>query len=70
MVDWVQVTEWQENKDLDGHTADENKFGSLHYSQGALDSHANFIGTLQPYILYLWEYLDAHNLLTTSFSKN
>jgi hypothetical protein len=21
MVDWVQVTEWQENKDLDGHTA-------------------------------------------------
>jgi len=54
-------------EDLDGHTADEDNFGSLRCSQGALESHANFLGTSQPYILYLWEYLDAHDLLRTSF---
>ncbi len=57
------------DKDLDGHTADKDMFGSLRCSQGALDSCANFLGTLQPYILYLWEYLDAHNLLKTSFQR-
>ncbi len=41
-------------------------FGSLtRCSKGALDSRANFLGTSQPYILYLWEY--AHDLLKTSF---
>ena len=57
--------------DLDGYNAGEDEedvFGSLmHCSQGALDSHANFLGTSQPYILYLWEYLNAHDLLKTSF---
>jgi hypothetical protein len=57
------------DKDLDGHTADEDMFGSLRCSQGALDSRANFLGTSQPYILYLWEYLDAHDLLKTSFQR-
>ncbi len=57
------------DEDLDGHTADEDVFGSLRCSQGALDSHANFLGTSQPYILYLWEYLDAHDLLKTSFQQ-
>ncbi len=57
------------DKDLDGHTADEDMFGSLHCSQGALDSRVNFLGTSQPYILYLWEYLDAHDLLKTSFQQ-
>ena len=34
---------------------EEDVFGSLTYcSQGALDSRANFLGTSQPYILYLW----------------
>ena len=57
------------DEDLDGHTADEDNFGSLRCSQGALDSRANFLGTSQPYILYLWEYLDAHDLLRTSFQR-
>jgi hypothetical protein len=57
------------DEDLDGHTADEYNFGSLRCSQGALDSRANFLGTSQPYILYLWEYLDAHDLLRTSFQR-
>jgi hypothetical protein len=57
------------DEDLDGHTADEDIFGSLHCAQGALDSRANFLGTSQPYILYLWEYLDAHDLLKTSFQR-
>ena len=57
------------DKDLDGHTADEDNFGSLHCSQGALGSCANFVGTSQLYILYLWEYLDVHNLLKTSFQQ-
>jgi hypothetical protein len=59
------------DEDLDGHTADEDNFGSLRCSQGALDSRANFLGTSQPYILYLWEYLDAHDLLSlrTSFQR-
>ena len=57
--------------DLDGYNAGEDEedvFGSLsRCSQGALGSHANFLGTSQPYILYLWEYLNAHDLLKTSF---
>ncbi len=57
------------DEDLDGHTGDENNFGTLRCSQGALDSHANFLGISQPYILYLWEFLDAHDLLRTSFQR-
>jgi len=57
------------DEDLDGHTADEDNFGSLRCSLGALDSRANFLGTSQPYILYLWEYLDVHDLLRTSFQR-
>ncbi len=57
------------NEDLDGHTADKDNFGSLRCSQGALDSRANFLGTSQPYILYLWEFLDVHDLLGTSFQR-
>ncbi len=57
------------DEDLDGHTADEDNFGSLHCFQGALDSRANFLGTSQLYILYLWEFLDAHDLLRTSFQR-
>jgi hypothetical protein len=58
------------HEDLDGYDAGEemDTFGSLaRCSQGALDSRTNFMGTSQPYILYLWEYLNAHNLLKTSF---
>jgi hypothetical protein len=59
------------DEDLDGYNAGEDEedvFGSLtRCSQGALDSRANFWGTSQPYILYLWEYLNAHDLLKTSF---
>jgi hypothetical protein len=57
------------DEDLDGHTADKDNFGSLRCSQGALDSRANFLDTSQLYILYLWEYLDAHDLLRTSFQR-
>jgi hypothetical protein len=59
------------DEDLDGYDAGEDVedvFGSLTCcSQGALNSRANFLGTSQPYILYLWEYLNAHDLLKTSF---
>ncbi len=45
-----------------------NNIGNLsRCSQGAIDSRANFLETSQPYILYLWEYLNAHDLLKTSF---
>jgi hypothetical protein len=57
------------DEDLDGHRADEEDFGSLCCSQGALDSRANFLGTSQPYILYFWEFLGAHDLLRTSFQR-
>ena len=61
------------DEDLDGYNAGEDEkdvFGSLtRCSQGALDSHANFGGTSQSYILYLWEYLNAHDLLKTSFQR-
>jgi hypothetical protein len=60
------------DEDLDGYDADEEKdnFGNLsHCSQGALDSWANFLGTCQPYILYLQEYLNVHDLLKTSFEN-
>jgi hypothetical protein len=61
----------KQDEDLDGYDADEEKdnFGNLsRCSQGAPDSRANFLGTSQPYILYLWEYLSAHDLLKTSFN--
>jgi hypothetical protein len=52
---------------LDEHQAGE-AFGTLHQClQGMLDSRANFLGTLQPYILYLWEYLNLHNPLKMLF---
>ena len=62
------------DEDLDeygaGEDEDLNVFGSLNCcSQGALDSCAIFWGTSQPYILYLWEYLNAHDLLKTSFQR-
>ncbi len=60
------------DEDLDEYDADEenNNFGNMsRCSQGALDSQANFLGTSQPYILYLWEYLNAHNLLKTLFQR-
>ncbi len=47
----------------------EEDFGSLRCSQGALDSRANFLGTSQPYILYLGENVDVHDLLRTSFQQ-
>jgi hypothetical protein len=58
------------DEDLDEYDTDEenNIFGNLNCcSQGALDSRVNFLGTSQPYILYLWEYLNAHNLLKMPF---
>ncbi len=58
------------DEDLDEYDAD-NKNDNLRNlsrcSQGAIDSWVNFLGTSQPYILYLWEYLNAHDLLQTSF---
>jgi hypothetical protein len=61
------------DEDLDGYNAGEDEedvLGSLTCcSQGALNSRANFWGTSQPYILYLWEYLNAHDLLKTSFQR-
>jgi len=57
------------DEDMDGHRADKYNFGRLHCSQGALDSYANFLGTSQLYILYLWEYLYAHDLLRTFFQR-
>jgi hypothetical protein len=58
------------DENLDEYDADEesNNFGNLsRCSQGALDSQANFLGSSQPYILYLWEYLNAHDLLKMLF---
>ncbi len=59
------------DEDLDGYNAGEDEegvFGSLTCcSQGAFNSRAIFLGTSQPYLLYLWEYLNAHDLLKTSF---
>jgi hypothetical protein len=57
------------DEDLDGYTADKDNFGSLRCSQGALDSHANFLGTSQPYFLYLLGFFDVHDLLRTSFQQ-
>jgi hypothetical protein len=60
------------DEDLDEYDAYEenDNFGNLsHCYQWALDSRANFLGTSQPYILYLWEYLNVHDLLKTSFQR-
>ena len=62
------------DEDLDEYDTDEDEdlheFGSLtRCSQGALNSRANFLGTSQPYILYLLEYLNAHDLLKMSFQR-
>ena len=60
------ISRWSLNgngdEDLDEYNAGEDED-----MYGALDSRANFLGTSQPYILYLWEYLNAHDLLKTSF---
>ncbi len=69
MIGWWSLS-GKGDEDLDKYDANDknNDFGNLsRCSQGALDRRANFWGTSQPYILYLWEYLNAHNLLKTSF---
>jgi hypothetical protein len=58
------------DEDLDGHTADQDYFSSLCCSQGALDSRVNFLDTSQLYIIYLWEFLDVHDLLRTSINDS
>jgi hypothetical protein len=58
------------DEDLDEYDADDknNNLRNLsRCSQGAIDSRTNFLGTSQPYILYLREYLNVHDLLKTSF---
>ena len=58
MISWWSLDEYDAGEDEDMHV-----FGSLKCcSHGALDSCANFLGTSKPYILYLWEYLNAHDL--------
>jgi hypothetical protein len=60
------------DEDLDEYDADDknDNLGNLSCcSQGAIDSWANFLGTSQPYILYLWEYLNAHDLFKKSFQR-
>jgi hypothetical protein len=60
------ISRWSLNgngdEDLDEYNAGEDED-----MYGALDSRANFLGTSHPTILYLWEYLNAHDLLKTSF---
>jgi hypothetical protein len=58
------------DEDLDEYDANDKNDNLMNLSccsQGAIDSQANFLGTSQPYILHLWEYLNAHDLLKTSF---
>jgi hypothetical protein len=58
------------DEDLDKYDVDDENddFGNLsRCSQGALDSQANFLGTSQLYILYLWEYLNVYDLLKALF---
>ncbi len=69
MIGWWSLS-GKGDDDLDEYDADKEKdnFGNLSCcSQGALDSWANFLGTSQLYILYLWEYLNVQDLLKTSF---
>jgi hypothetical protein len=55
------------DEDLHGYNAVEEKNDLGNLSQGMLDSGANVLGASHPYILYLWEYLNAHDLLKMSF---
>ena len=64
------ISRWSLDEYDAGEDEDMHVFGSLKCcSHGALDSCANFLGTSQPYILYLWEYLNVHDLLKTSFQR-
>ena len=57
------ISRWSLDEYDAGEDEDMHVFGSLKCcSHGALDSRANFLGTSKSYIMYLWEYLNAHDL--------
>ena len=58
----------------DGDNGDGGKgervFGSLkNHSQRALDSRSSFFVNKEPYLLYLWEVLENHDLLVSSVQR-
>ncbi len=56
LIGWWSLSS-KGDEDLDEYDANDKNdiFGNLsHCSQGAIDSRANFLGTSQLYILYLW----------------
>jgi len=66
----------EDNDEEDGDDGDgdggkgERVFGSLkNRSQRALDSRSSFFANKEPYLLYLWEVLDNHDLLVSSMQR-
>lgn len=60
----------EEDGDDDVGGKAERVFGALkHRSQRALDSRSSFFVNKEPYLLYLWEVLDIHDLLVSSMQR-
>ncbi len=56
--------------DVENDGDEDGDFGQLsNRSRGALCTRSGYLGTNQPYLLYLWEMLNKHQLLCTAFTE-
>jgi hypothetical protein len=67
---WERSGQGDGGIDVDNEGDEVSKHGGLNNrSRGALGTRSGFLGTNQPYLLYLWEMLNKYQLLSTSFNE-
>lgn len=67
---WERSGQGDGGIDVDNDGDKDGDFGQLsNRSRGALCTRSGFLGTNQPYLLYLWEMLNKYQLLCTAFTE-
>ena len=67
---WERSGQGDGGIDVDNEGDEVSKHGGLNNrSRGALGTRSGFLGTNQPYLLYLWEMLNKYQLPSSSFTE-
>jgi len=67
---WERSGQGDGGIDVENDGDEDGDFGQLsNHSHGALHTRSGFLGTNQPYLLYLWEMLNKYQLLCTAFTE-
>ena len=67
---WERSGQGDGGIDVENDGDEDGDFGQLsNCSRGALCTRSGFLGTNQPYLLYLWEMLNKYQLLCTAFTE-